>query len=144
MPDWMTSEERTLRRLYPTATKDELCDALPNHSWQAIKDRVSRLGIKRAKTKPPVDPASLHPIVQTLIQRRRELGLSQTELANQAEINRGNVCKVEHGGPIPGIKVLFRWCAALDLAIALQPINSMIADDLNGAEHDAAHDEARI
>ncbi len=46
---WTEEEETTLQMLYPTVTAKELVQALPNRTWQGIKQKASLLHLQRKK-----------------------------------------------------------------------------------------------
>jgi ribosome-binding protein aMBF1 (putative translation factor) len=62
-------------------------------------------------------------IADQVAERRRELGLSQAELAELVETTQSAVARLESGGRPPRIDTLLRIAAALDceLLIELQP-----------------------
>jgi ribosome-binding protein aMBF1 (putative translation factor) len=62
-------------------------------------------------------------IADQVTERRRELGLSQAELAELVETTQSAVARLESGGRPPRIDTLLRIAAALDceLLIELQP-----------------------
>jgi transcriptional regulator with XRE-family HTH domain len=49
--------------------------------------------------------------------RRKELGLSQEELADLAEIDRTYASQIERGVANPSLEVLFRISSALDMEL---------------------------
>jgi Resolvase, N terminal domain/Recombinase len=46
---WSTQEKDTLRALYPSATRDELLHALPQRSWQSIRDKACEFKFPRQR-----------------------------------------------------------------------------------------------
>ncbi|HZC52178.1 MAG TPA: helix-turn-helix transcriptional regulator [Mycobacterium sp.] len=62
-------------------------------------------------------------IGQAVRERRLELGLSQTEVANRAGMTQPALSRLEAGGAVPTIPVLERLAAALnaDLIVTLTP-----------------------
>jgi ribosome-binding protein aMBF1 (putative translation factor) len=62
-------------------------------------------------------------IGQAVRERRVALGLSQTELAAQAEMTQPALSRLEAGGAVPTIPVLERISAALDseLVVTITP-----------------------
>jgi len=47
MTMWTNKQIALLREMYPTATKEEIQQALPTHAWSAIESMVSRQGFHR-------------------------------------------------------------------------------------------------
>jgi ribosome-binding protein aMBF1 (putative translation factor) len=62
-------------------------------------------------------------IADQVAERRRELGLSQSELAELVETTQSAVARLESGGRPPRIDTLLRIATALDceLVVELQP-----------------------
>jgi HTH-type transcriptional regulator / antitoxin HipB len=60
------------------------------------------------------------PLADVLRRRRRELGLSQAELADLAEVSVRSVHAAEHAKPTLRLDTLSNICAALGLEIHLQ------------------------
>lgn len=60
---------------------------------------------------------------QMVYQRRRDLGLSQTELARRADMTQPQLSRLEGGGVTPTIPLLERLAEALevDLVIEFEP-----------------------
>lgn len=56
-----------------------------------------------------------------LINRRRERGLTQAELAQLAGVSREMVVRFENGSHDIGLRRLLRLCDALDLELTLRP-----------------------
>lgn len=46
---WKRHEDATLKRLYPTVPRDEVCEALPGRGWEAIMRRARQNKVKRIK-----------------------------------------------------------------------------------------------
>jgi len=63
-------------------------------------------------------------IAGQVAERRRELGLSQAELARRVDTTQSAIARLESGGRPPRIDTLLRIAAALDceLAVELMPI----------------------
>lgn len=56
-----------------------------------------------------------------LRERRRELNLTQTELAEKACLRRPTISTVEGGDPGTKLQTIFSILAALDLELVIQP-----------------------
>src|SRR5947209_1663834 len=74
-------------------------------------------------------------IVARFAQRLRELrlagGMSQAELARQAEVTTNYISRLEGGGAAPGIDLVARLALALGLPIAeLLPTTTLVGDDM--------------
>lgn len=48
---WTPEEVETLARLYPTASKQDIMEALPSHGWDALKKKAGEIGIQRPHQK---------------------------------------------------------------------------------------------
>ena len=48
---WTKDELRALKHWWPKESIDLLMWFFPNHTWQAIKMRASRLGLKKKKSR---------------------------------------------------------------------------------------------
>lgn len=46
-PRWSIEETRTLEDLWPKAPRTRIEEAIPNRTWHSIRDKASKLGIKR-------------------------------------------------------------------------------------------------
>ncbi|MEH1128720.1 helix-turn-helix domain-containing protein [Micromonospora sp. CPCC 206061] len=66
---------------------------------------------------------------QLVHDRRVELGLTQTELAERAGMTRPQLSRLESGGATPTVPLLARLAAALnaDLDVAFRPHNRIAA-----------------
>lgn len=113
---WTKSKERTLAELYPKASRDAICAALPAHSWDAIRSHASKLKIAR-----DVDPVvrKVHPIIGELIARRREQSLSQDAVAQRIGMTRAAINNMECGRYLPHMRHLEPWCAAFGLKLTI-------------------------
>lgn len=91
--DWTKLSERRLRELWPSASKADLLDAIPGHSWSALAHRAHKLGIRRiAKLK-----ASLNGLKEEVRKRAREDGVPLGRLG--VEIGHPSYFKnIEHKG----------------------------------------------
>ena len=49
-----------------------------------------------------------------LRKRRKEMGLTQTELAKKLDVSHAYVCQLENGVQSPGLEVIERFAKALD------------------------------
>lgn len=57
-------------------------------------------------------------IQESLVERRRELNLSQREVARRAEISSGLLSTLEAEQHEPTLSTLIRWCRALGLELS--------------------------
>ena len=57
----------------------------------------------------------MDPIIQRLVERRKELHMSQRVLAQRAGIAPSTVNEIEHGKHSPTLSVLSRWGTVLGL-----------------------------
>jgi ribosome-binding protein aMBF1 (putative translation factor) len=68
-----------------------------------------------------------HDLGQMVYDRRTELGLSQSELAERCGMKQPQISRIEGGGTVPTIPLLRRLAHALDaeLSIRLSPHNKV-------------------
>jgi hypothetical protein len=78
---WMGTEIKLLQRMWPTCTPDDVPNAFPRHSLEAVYTMARRLGIRKTRT---FDVADIHEQIKA---RAREDGISFRSLA--AEIGCG-------------------------------------------------------
>lgn len=76
---WSNHEEKKLLRLYPSASKAEICEEFPSRTWASIRRRAEHLKIGRLESVPRNE--NLHPVVSALIDRRVALGLRRADAA---------------------------------------------------------------
>lgn len=60
-------------------------------------------------------------IIETLVSRRKELGVTQTELARRAGVSRRTIHAIESGEADVGLRRLVRLLRSLDLSIEISP-----------------------
>lgn len=60
---------------------------------------------------------------ETLAQRRRELQLSQTDLARVADVPQAEISRIERGKGNPTLATIGKLLAALCLSLDVQPIH---------------------
>ena len=105
----MSALGQSLTRVSSTVTNKEAAE---------IND-LSAIGPKRLT--PMTMPVSLAAwkILQTLKQRRLELGLTQREVAGQVKAggSQGNFSDLERGTYAPNLATFIRWAQALDFEI---------------------------
>ena len=61
-----------------------------------------------------------HGFMAQLMERRLELGFTQTELAERAGLDQGDVSRIENGKANPTLETLIRIAYALDTGLGLQ------------------------
>lgn len=64
---------------------------------------------------------SVHPVVRTLSNRRRALGLSQRTVSLTANIHPNSLLDWERGHYEPRMRAFIRWAEALGYNVVLQP-----------------------
>jgi transcriptional regulator with XRE-family HTH domain len=69
----------------------------------------------RPKGTKTFDPATALTFGETVRKRRFELGLSQEELANAAQIERSHMGKIERGEHLPNLILILRLAKALSI-----------------------------
>lgn len=81
---------------------------------------------------------------QAVHDRRAELGISQTELAQRANMTQLQISKLEIGGTVPSFPLLARLTKALDapLDIALDGDTSTVAFAAHATDHTAPREPA--
>lgn len=122
MADWKTTEINLLRQIYPTQTRSAICAALPRHSWVGIRNCASRYELRRSR------PDPLHPVIARLIERRKQLGVSQASVALKSGLNRFSINRHEMGrGGFPSIDTVERWGAALSMKITISEADQSVA-----------------
>ncbi|MCX4550992.1 helix-turn-helix transcriptional regulator [Streptomyces sp. NBC_01387] len=60
---------------------------------------------------------------QAVYDRRTELGISQAELAQRADMTQPQVSKLELGGTVPTLPLLARLARALDASLRLELVD---------------------
>lgn len=70
-------------------------------------------------------------IRNTILLRRRQLGITQTELARRAGLGKSTLCDIEKGRLIPSVKSLQKIAHALGIPIA----SFFESDDLSCQSH---------
>ena len=78
-----------------------------------LEPKKLRLG--RPKGTKTFDPASALAFGEAVRKRRFELGLSQEELANAAQIERSHMGKIERGEHLPNLILILRLAKALSI-----------------------------
>jgi len=82
---WTCAEIAKLRRLYRSASKEEVLSAFPFSKWRAIQSVAWRNGIRRER--PPFKP-STDPLMNSILRRCAMIGWSLIDL--DAECGTGN------------------------------------------------------
>ena len=59
-------------------------------------------------------------IIETIKKKRKEKGLTQTDLAEALGIKRQYISAIEQGKRVPTIKTLVKICEALELEIKVE------------------------
>lgn len=72
-------------------------------------------------------------LIQTIVDRRKELGLTQSQLAELAQISRRTMNELESGNASISLRRLSRIVSALDLTLTIKPggarpVESELAD----------------
>lgn len=60
-------------------------------------------------------------LINRIIERRHQLGLTQKELGERAGFKQAYVARIENGGTLPRIDTLIRLALALDLELTVVP-----------------------
>lgn len=87
--------------------------------WYDVKSTINSLNSDEKETLDFVVN-----LVSQIINRRLELGLTQSELANKCGLKQSAIARVESNGAIPRTDTLFKILRALDLTIELRPIKN--------------------
>lgn len=65
----------------------------------------------------PAEPAQTDPegwgLVEALVQRRKELGLRQVDVAERMHVGQSSVCQIETGHAEPRLSTLVRYARAV-------------------------------
>ena len=59
---------------------------------------------------------------QILLDARKNAGLTQQELADRIEANKGYISRIERGLTVPTVATLYKIASAMGLTIELRPI----------------------
>lgn len=106
---WTCVETALLRRLYPKATWDEICKAIPRHRHGAIAKQATTMKLRR-------DPArmkSKYRLIRELRQIRRNIGMTNARLATSIGIHPVQLARWERGVQLPRTRGLFDWIESL-------------------------------
>lgn len=115
---WFITEVKTLKDIYATSSREEICDALPRHSWNSIKSVVGREKLRKSPRE-----IVAHPLMREVRRVRLEKRLSQTVLAKAARLDRAGYVKLETSRSVRGpyVDTLERIAGVLGLDVALVP-----------------------
>jgi len=119
---WTTAEIRLLRDIFPIATTEELVLAFPRHTISAVRSQARAHGIRRNKAAPKGSPLP-HPLVRQLARQRMAIGMTRSECARRARVDRAHLYRMERRSGLPRADTLIRWAKVLDLQLTLTPIN---------------------
>lgn len=117
--EWMVSEDRFLRLNYGTTiSREEICAALPRHSWSAIRCRATKeLGLMRPPRKGEYRPTPTWDRMKALLQSEKltvnelidRLHVTQQRVAELINLHRGEIYVFDrvrpqqHGGQFTSI-----------------------------------------
>jgi hypothetical protein len=110
---WTAIEASRLRRLYPTATRDEILAALPGLRWKQIKAMAKYRRLHRARK--PLKPTGF-PIIDDIRLRAFHLNLSMVDLDAMARTRCYFQKACWHSGKISD-RAVHRAIRALDGSI---------------------------
>jgi hypothetical protein len=87
---WTGREEAVLRRLWVSATTEEISKQLSRHRWNAIRRRAQRMGLSARAIFVRQQRArhSSDPIVEEIYQRMQQRGFTLVDLDEAADIGR--------------------------------------------------------
>jgi hypothetical protein len=91
--EWMVSEDRFLRLNYNTPiSREEICAALPRHSWSAIRCRATKeLGLMRPPRKGEYRPTPTWDRMKALLQSEK---LTVSELIDRLNVTQQRVAEL--------------------------------------------------
>ncbi|MFF7555387.1 helix-turn-helix domain-containing protein [Streptomyces olivaceus] len=106
-----------------------------NHSqWKTHRTR-RLLGEQVEESPAYVDAGYAFALGQAVYDRRKELGLSQSELARRASMTQPQISNIEGGDSVPTLPLLTRLAKALDASLTID------LDGDNSAFAFRAHDD---
>ncbi len=91
-------------------------------TWDDYKKEVKEKDIEAKKILDEAEAKSK--IITAMINRRKELGLSQRDLANLCEIPQSSVARIEANQTVPKLDTLLKIFARLDLVFTVVPTQS--------------------
>lgn len=129
---WKVREENALRRLYPSASKADICEEFPGRTWASIRRHAALLGIERLESMPRNE--NIHPVVDALINCRIMLGLRPAQAARLIGWSPKWLSALERGARLPTLAMLDQWAAALGMELMLAPIEPCATESATNQE----------
>lgn len=121
--DWSDEQNKLLKRLWPTHSRQRVEAAFPDRTWAAISKQANLLSIRRPrsangtrKKKSQVDP-----FIRSLREIREARGITREELADKAGFHRIHFARIELGEARPSWFLLRAWLQALGYEIQAIP-----------------------
>ncbi len=106
---WQWSAKQQLRKLYPEATREEICDAFPGVEWQKIQSAARYYGYRRKKK--PYKVTGVLSLDQSRC-RCYEIKWTMRDLDEEAGTNRYFQTRGYRSGS-PNFKAIYRGVKAL-------------------------------
>ena len=88
-------------------------------NWIEYKDRVRKTDPETAKDLDEIE--ALSQIVGAMIEQRRNLNLSQRDLAELCGLPHSSVARIEAGKTVPNLRTLLKIFQQLGLSLIAQP-----------------------
>ncbi|NXY97971.1 helix-turn-helix transcriptional regulator [Streptomyces sp. BR123] len=108
--------------------------------WKLARDRKAAQGVaespEAARHREEIRLA--FELGQAVFDRRRDLGISQTELARRAGMTQPQVSKLELGGTVPTVPLLARLARAMDSELRLTLVGETSRVAFTAREGEAA------
>ncbi len=116
-PTWSGAEEKTLRKLFATASWDELCRAIPRHSRAAISQRGVALKLRRPSRS---KLRSRYSLIRELRAIRITRRIKQADLAKRIGCHQARIGFWELGVQVPRLPMLLDWVEALGCKVEIR------------------------
>lgn len=123
MPRWYAYEEVIIREVMNRAPSHYVRAVLPRHTWEGIQTHWCLMNMRGGTGAVGVRPAH----IQTLFDRRVELGLTQTKVADRLGIAKTTFHNYETGARSPTVNTLARWAKVLGLQLTFAPVEERSA-----------------
>lgn len=110
-PMWTVPEERLLAKLYEMADEQNIMQAIPCHTWEAIRSHAAKLGLRRAKAFRKA--RNVHPIIAELRAIRLKKKLFVLRLATMIGRHENTLLHWENCNTEPPFRAVVDWANAL-------------------------------
>lgn len=123
---WSDEDNAKMRQCYPTYPRAEL-ERMLRRPWAQIAGHATTLCIKRRLYIPTkTRELAANPLVQALVERRINSGITITSLAKKIGVDATRVSCWELGRNPPELQTLRWWAEALGMKVALTEVSAPI------------------